>query len=146
MRNQNLGYALTVGGIVAAATLVGCKKNEEVATTRNSESQVSRDTTGYANADDAKGAKQATATVEPSKAPGMDGVKGVVTIRFTIHRDGRVSDVTILKSSGAPPYDLAAKKAIELSSPLRALPQDFPKPTERVTCMFYYNMDIGRDE
>ena len=75
-----------------------------------------------------------------------DGVKGVVTIRFTIHRDGHVSDVTLLKSSGAPPYDLAAKKAIELSSPLRPLPQDFPKLTERVTCMFYYNMEVGRDE
>jgi TonB family protein len=73
-----------------------------------------------------------------------DGVKGVVTIQFVIHRDGRISDVVIVKSSGAPPYDLAAKKAIELSSPLRALPQDFPKPSERVTCMFYYNMDVPR--
>lgn len=70
------------------------------------------------------------------------GMKGVVTIRFTIHRDGQISDVTILESSGVPPYDYAAKKAIELSSPLAALPKDFPNSTERVTCMFYYNMDI----
>ncbi|HEV7240072.1 MAG TPA: TonB family protein [Thermoanaerobaculia bacterium] len=70
------------------------------------------------------------------------GMKGVVTIRFTIHRDGRISDITILKSSGVPPYDQAARKAIELSSPLKPLPKDFPNPTERVTCMFYYNMEI----
>ena len=70
------------------------------------------------------------------------GLKGVVTIRFTIHRDGSLSDVTILQSSGIPPYDAAAKQAIELSSPLRPLPADFPNPTERVTCMFYYNMEI----
>lgn len=70
------------------------------------------------------------------------GMKGVVTIRFTIHRDGSLSDVTILDTSGVPPYDYAAKKAIELSSPLAPLPKDFPNPTERVTCMFYYNMDI----
>ncbi|HEX7830158.1 MAG TPA: energy transducer TonB [Thermoanaerobaculia bacterium] len=70
------------------------------------------------------------------------GIGGVVTIRFTIHRDGRISDVTILQTSGHPPYDLAAKKAIEQSSPLKPLPADFPNPTERVTAMFYYNMEI----
>ena len=70
------------------------------------------------------------------------GMKGVVTIRFTIHRDGRISDITILESSGIPPYDQAAKKGIELSSPLRPLPAEFPGATERVTCMFYYNMEI----
>jgi len=72
------------------------------------------------------------------------GLKGVVTIRFTIHRDGRISDVTILESSGVPPYDFAAKKGIELSSPLNPLPRDFPNDTERVTCMFYYNQEIPK--
>lgn len=70
------------------------------------------------------------------------GMQGVVTIRFTIHRNGRISDITILKSSGVPPYDFAARKAIELSSPLNALPKDFPNPYERVTAMFYYNMAV----
>jgi protein TonB len=70
------------------------------------------------------------------------GIGGVVTIRFTIQRDGRITDVTILKTSGHPPYDFAARKAIELSSPLNPLPKDFPNPNERVTAMFYYNMEI----
>lgn len=70
------------------------------------------------------------------------GMQGVVTIRFTIHRDGRISDVTILKSSGVPPYDFAARKAIELSSPLNHLPNDFPRDFERVTAMFYYNTPL----
>jgi TonB family protein len=70
------------------------------------------------------------------------GIGGVVTIRFTIQRDGRITDVTILKTSGHPPYDHAAKKAIELSSPLAALPKDFPNPNERVTAMFYYNTPL----
>jgi TonB family protein len=72
------------------------------------------------------------------------GLKGVVTIRFTIHRDGRITDVTILESSGVPPYDFAAKKGIELSSPLNPLPKDFPNDTERVTAMFYYNQEIPK--
>jgi TonB family protein len=67
------------------------------------------------------------------------GMKGVVTIRFTIQRDGRLSDVTILSTSEVPPYDFAARKAIELSSPLQPLPKDFPNPSERVTAVFYYN-------
>jgi TonB family protein len=70
------------------------------------------------------------------------GIGGVVTIRFTIQRDGRITDVIVLKSSGHPPYDFAARKAIELSSPLAALPADFPNPNERVTAMFYYNTKI----
>jgi len=70
------------------------------------------------------------------------GLKGQVTIRFTIQRDGSITDVEILKRSGVDPYDYAAKKAIELSSPLKPLPKDFPYPSERVTCMFYYNMEI----
>lgn len=70
------------------------------------------------------------------------GIKGVVTIRFTIERDGRITDITILKSSGHPPYDFAAKKAIELSSPLNPLPKDFPNSSERVTAMFYYNTPL----
>jgi len=69
------------------------------------------------------------------------GMKGVVTIRFTIQRDGRISDVEMLGSSSIPPYDFAAKHAIELSSPLNPLPKDFPNPSERVTCMFFYNSD-----
>jgi TonB family protein len=73
------------------------------------------------------------------------GMKGVVTIRFTIHRDGRISDIQILESSTIPPYDFAARKAIELSSPLNPLPKDFPKDRERVTAMFYYNSDVPND-
>jgi TonB family protein len=70
------------------------------------------------------------------------GMKGVVTIRFTIQRSGQLTNIEILQSSGVPPYDFAARKAIELASPLKPLPQDFPNPNERVTCMFYYNTPI----
>ena len=67
------------------------------------------------------------------------GMKGHLTIRFTIHRDGRITDVTTLEECEHPPYNFAAKKAIELSSPLNPLPKDFPKDSERVTCTFFYN-------
>ena len=66
-------------------------------------------------------------------------IKGHLTVRFTIHRDGRISDIVILEGSGVPPYDFAAKKALEMSSPLNPLPKDFPNDSERVTAMFFYN-------
>ncbi len=69
------------------------------------------------------------------------GLKGVVTIRFLIHRDGTISDITLVNTSGVTPYDFAAKKAIELASPLKPLPPDFPNQTEHVTVMFYYNSE-----
>ncbi len=68
------------------------------------------------------------------------GMKGVVTIQFTIQRSGTITDIRILKSSEIPPFDFAAKKAIELASPLRPLPADFPNRSERVTAQFYYNL------
>ena len=97
MRNsKTIGYALTLGGIVAAAAFTGgCQKDDETevrieerTTTTNpavgrSESSLSRDS-GYAGADNAgQAAKSAAATVEPSKAPGMDDVKGVVHFTST---------------------------------------------------------------
>lgn len=75
------------------------------------------------------------------------GVKGVVTIRFTIQRSGQITNIEVLKESGKPPYDFAARKAIELSSALPPLPADFPNPSERVTAQFFYNIDpsTGRE-
>jgi TonB family protein len=69
------------------------------------------------------------------------GVRGVVTIQFTIQRSGAITDVRIVSSSEIPPFDFAAKQAIELSSPLNPLPADFPNSSERVTAQFYYNMN-----
>ena len=70
------------------------------------------------------------------------GMQGVVTIRFTIQRDGRITHLEILDTSTVPPYDYAARKAIELSSPLNPLPKDFPNAYERVTAMFFYNKRV----
>lgn len=72
------------------------------------------------------------------------GVKGVVAIRFTIERSGAISEVVILKSSGVPPFDYAAKKGIELASPLNPLPANFPYERERVNAIFYYNVRVPR--
>lgn len=68
------------------------------------------------------------------------GMKGRLTIRFFLMRDGRVEGLRLLVSSGVPPFDNASMKAIQNSSPFRALPPDFPNPREGVTITFLYNI------
>jgi len=68
------------------------------------------------------------------------GLKGQVTVHFVIHKDGRISDIEVLAPSGIPAYDAAATLALEASSPLPALPDDFPKESDGVTGKFLYNI------
>jgi len=68
------------------------------------------------------------------------GVKGRLTIRFYILKDGRVDGERILSNSGVPPFDNAAFLAIAHSSPFRPLPSDLGKEREGVTVTFFYNI------
>jgi len=73
------------------------------------------------------------------------GLQGVVTIRFTIQRDGRITDLELLSSSGVPPYDYAARKAIELSS--RSIPSPgLPESQRARNGDFYYNKELPGGE
>jgi len=73
------------------------------------------------------------------------GVPGVVRIRFFIERDGRVTGLEILKESGHPPMDFAARDAILNASPLPPLPDDLVGVEhEGVTIAFYYNTPLRR--
>lgn len=68
------------------------------------------------------------------------GVPGVVRIRFLIERSGRVTGLQILRESGHPSMDFAARDAIRNASPLPPLPADLPGlDQEGVVITFYYN-------
>ena len=68
------------------------------------------------------------------------GMKGRITIRFYILKDGRVEGETVLSTSGRPPFDNAAFQAIARSSAFRPLPSDLGHDREGVTVTFFYNM------
>lgn len=68
------------------------------------------------------------------------GMKGKLTIRFFILKDGRVQGATIIASSGTPPFDNASLQAILRSSPFRPLPADLGHDREGVTVTFLYNI------
>ncbi|HKY34185.1 MAG TPA: energy transducer TonB, partial [Candidatus Polarisedimenticolia bacterium] len=69
------------------------------------------------------------------------GLKGVVTVRFRIHRDGTISGITVMDGSGTEAFDTCATLALEASSPLPPLPADFTKDSEGITARFLYNME-----
>jgi TonB family protein len=74
------------------------------------------------------------------------GLSGVVTVRFRIHRNGSISSIVVMKESGTPAFDTCATLALEASSPLPPLPDDFPKDSEGITARFLYNMSAGEAE
>ena len=52
------------------------------------------------------------------------GIQGNAEISFTIHEDGRVSDVTVSRSSGSELLDTAAVDASYAASPFRPPPAE----------------------
>jgi TonB family protein len=72
------------------------------------------------------------------------GWKASLTIRFFILAVGRVRDATVVRSSGIPPFDDAAVRAIRSASPFPTLPQGLHEDREGVTVTFLYNIDSPR--
>jgi len=65
-------------------------------------------------------------------------VPGEVVVKFTILRDGRITDSMVEKSSGNPILDLAAQRAVVVTRQLAPLPAAFTNPTLTVHLTFQY--------
>ena len=66
------------------------------------------------------------------------GSSGEVIIKFTIQRDGRITDTTTEQSSGNAILDLTAQRAVSVTRQLPPLPAAFPNPTLTVHLNFQY--------
>ncbi len=65
-------------------------------------------------------------------------VPGVAGIKFTIQRDGRVTDVELERSSGYTALDLTAQRAVVVTRQLPPLPATYPNQTLGVHLTFQY--------
>jgi protein TonB len=65
-------------------------------------------------------------------------VAGAVVVKFTIQRDGSLTDATVESSSGYSSLDLNALRAVRLTRQLPPLPAAFPNPTLTVHLNFKY--------
>ncbi|TAJ98462.1 MAG: energy transducer TonB [Candidatus Manganitrophaceae bacterium] len=68
------------------------------------------------------------------------GIQGDLLLNFTIHRDGRVSDVRVVSTSGYEILDVEAVRAIQEASPFAPLPDTWNEDRISITGHFlYYN-------
>jgi hypothetical protein len=65
-------------------------------------------------------------------------ITGLTIIKFTIRRDGTLQDILLEQSSSFPIADLAAQRAVVLTTRLPPLPDAFPNPTLVVHLNFQY--------
>lgn len=72
--------------------------------------------------------------------------KGVVVIEFAILKDGRVTGMKLVSSSGDLALDRAAWGAITSAVPLPQLPESFSGDYLLLRARFYYNPDRGEFE
>jgi TonB family protein len=68
------------------------------------------------------------------------GKRGRVVVVFDVSRDGMVSRLMLISTSGSEPLDRAALAGISASVPFQALPPEFRGPSVRLQVTFLYNM------
>jgi TonB family protein len=66
-------------------------------------------------------------------------MRGHVVVTFYVHKDGRITDVTVLKPSGIDAFTVSARNAIVASNPTIALPPEYPDDKAFFTVTFYFN-------
>ena len=65
-------------------------------------------------------------------------VTGISVVRFTIQRDGSISDVGLHQGSGQVALDLSAQRAVILTRAIQPLPSAFPGTNLTVRLTFEY--------
>lgn len=66
-------------------------------------------------------------------------LKGNVAITFNVHKDGRITEISVLRASGTDSFDRAAANALSWSNPTQPLPPEYPSDTAFFTVTFFYN-------
>lgn len=65
--------------------------------------------------------------------------RGRVVLQFNVHRDGRITDLRVVKPSNIDAFTLAAHNAILGSNPTEPLPPEYPDDRVLFTVTFFYN-------
>lgn len=66
-------------------------------------------------------------------------MRGHVVVTFWVHKDGRITDLTVLKPSAVDGFTHSARNAIAASNPTIALPPEYPDDKAFFTVTFYFN-------
>ena len=66
-------------------------------------------------------------------------LRGHVVVTFNVHKDGRVTDVTVVGPSGVDAFNNSSFNAITASNPAQPLPPEYPSDKAFFTVTFFYN-------
>ncbi|HUF47821.1 MAG TPA: TonB family protein [Vicinamibacterales bacterium] len=68
-------------------------------------------------------------------------LSGRVSIRFRVHRDGRLTAIDVIRPSAVEQFTAAAANALRLSNPTVPLPEEYPDDSIEIVVTFLYNVD-----
>lgn len=68
---------------------------------------------------------------------------GRVVVTFNVHKDGRITDVTVARPSSVDAFTLSARNAILASNPTVPLPVEYPDDKAFFTVTFFFNENPG---
>ncbi|HVL65894.1 MAG TPA: TonB family protein [Vicinamibacterales bacterium] len=66
-------------------------------------------------------------------------MKGHVVVTFYVHKDGRITDLTVVKPSSIEAFTNSAHNALAASNPTVPLPPEYPDDRAFFTVTFYFN-------
>ena len=66
-------------------------------------------------------------------------MKGHTVITFNVHKDGSITDISVLAPSTVEPFNNAAVGALSGSNPTQPLPPEYPSDKAFFTVTFFYN-------
>jgi TonB family protein len=66
-------------------------------------------------------------------------MRGRVVITFNVHRNGALTDVTVVRPSEIESFNISAVNALRASSPTTPLPPEYPDDKAFFTVTFFYN-------
>ena len=69
--------------------------------------------------------------------------KGQVRLRFVVHRDGRITDLTVYEASSVAEFNQSALAAVTRANPTEPLPPEFLSPHLALCVTFYFNETPG---
>ncbi len=73
-------------------------------------------------------------------------MRGHVVLQFYVHRDGSITDLTVVQPSSVEAFTNAAYNAMASSNPTQPLPPEYPSDKVLFTVTFYYNESPGGGE
>ena len=71
-------------------------------------------------------------------------MKGHVVITFNVHKDGSITDLSVVGPSAIEPFNNAAYGALASSNPTQPLPPEYPADKAFFTVTFFYNETPAR--